>query len=107
MAFKTTSGTFFSNASDRYAAIARGLSLNSLASVFLSDMGCPRADLGRLWLLSDSLISRTAYSCRTEFGESVRNALHQSTRSTRQLEGLNMKKLALALAATAVFAGQA
>jgi opacity protein-like surface antigen len=37
----------------------------------------------------------------------VRNALHQTSISTRNIEGLNMKKLALALAATAAFAGQA
>jgi outer membrane immunogenic protein len=35
------------------------------------------------------------------------NALHQTSISTRNIEGLNMKKLALALAATAAFAGQA
>src|ERR1700752_4219930 len=56
-------------------------------------------------------MTRRAYISDTEFGESVRNALHQSSypssSSTRQLEGLNMKKLALALTATAVFAGQA
>src|SRR5262249_9374105 len=72
---------------------------------------CARSAVsGQLCPARNSISRRTAYSCRTEFGESVRNALHLSSPVVEfdaTLEGLNMKKLALALAAVAAFAGQA
>src|SRR5689334_20324914 len=66
--------------------------------LFVSERLCPPRN---------SILDKGAYSRRTDFGESVRNALRRSKNSTSQLEDLKMKKLAFALAASAVLAGPA